>query len=161
VQRPRLRTVAGLIVSCLVASGLLAACGTPPPQAIAPTFEAWNAIGLSCDGPHRSNEPTTLVQWVCRGTVGGTSLTVVVDGDDHGIHDLVAQVAAAVPDSAAIASFRALVGASPYLTGAQEGADAWLQGLPDIRDDTTAISGENLHLVRDSMWVTLAIFSVP
>lgn len=145
--------------SLLLASAVLAACGTTAPPAIAPTFEAWNAIGLSCDGPHRSNEPTTLVQWQCRGTVSRQSLTIVVDGDDRGVCSVVAQVAAAVPDSKALASFRALVGASPYLAGAAAEIDEWLGGLGDIKEDMTAISGESLSLERDSTWVTLAIFS--
>jgi hypothetical protein len=149
-----------MIVTLLTASALVAACGTPPPAAIAPTFEAWSTIGLSCSGPARGNEPTTLVQWSCQGTVEGTGLTVIVDGDDRGINDFVAQVAAGAPDSAAVASFRALIGASPYLSGGRDQIDAWLLGLEGLGEYTNRIGGRYVHVVRDPIWVTLAVATV-
>jgi hypothetical protein len=157
MNRRRSRSVAGLFLAILVAPGLLAACGTATPPAIAPTFDAWRAIGLACGQPAKGNEPTTLVQWRCQGTVEQTPLTVVVDGDDRGIHDLTAQVAPAVPDTAAMTTFRALISVSPYLSSARDGIEAWLAGHETIGEDVTTIGGQFAHLTRDPTWVTLSI----
>src|SRR5947199_3214479 len=75
----------------LIASAIVG-CRSATPAAVAPSIEAWSTLGLSCGEPRADNVPSGLFQWTCRSDHRGIPLTLLVDGDDHGVFMMTAQV---------------------------------------------------------------------
>jgi hypothetical protein len=130
------------------------------PPAVAPTLEACTRLGVGCREPSADNVPSDLLQWSCRMTLGGVTLTAVLDGNDQGVFDFVAQVPADADPLAARAAFGELVAATPALGSVGAAVEAMLRAW-DGRDAKRAVHMAMIGLERDQTWITLAITPAP
>ena len=123
-------------------------------------MDAIVTLGLRCSDPSVDNVPSGLLQWSCRGTVRNASLTIVVDGDDAGVFEIVAQVPGGTDPALAGQVFTDLIAATPPLAANRDEIRAWLQawrGRPQSLDAGTA----HLQIEQDPTWITLAISPGP
>ncbi|TMF39818.1 MAG: hypothetical protein E6I26_04395 [Chloroflexi bacterium] len=143
----------------LIASAIVG-CRSATPAAVAPSIEAWSTFGLSCGERRADNVPSGLFQWTCRSDHRGIPLTLLVDGDDHGVFMMTAQVPGGTDPRAAGQVFDDLVGASLPLTTVRAEVGAWLRAWDGVRS-TISLGDASLSLERDRSWVTLAVFPGP
>jgi hypothetical protein len=148
------------LVALLVAMPI--GCAPIVPSAMVPTLDGWRALGLTCGEPREDNVPNNLLQWTCRGTVEGIELTAVIDGNRHGVFELVADVPAATDPEAAGETFAALAGATPFLADPCAEVADWIRAEIDNDARTsTSCEGARIFLERDPAWITLEAFPVP
>ena len=98
---------------------LLAGCAAAPsaPPAVQPSLAALEALGIGCDAGVEDNVPSGLVQWTCTGSLEGTGVTVLIEGNDEGVAGVTLVGHSTHPDVAR-AAFGWLVAAVPPLSTA-------------------------------------------
>jgi hypothetical protein len=149
----------GPLLAAVLLAMTLAGCGPAVPAAMLPTLDGWRALGLACSAPREGNEPNDLLAWTCRGRIQGADLTAVVDGNDHGVFGLMAQVPAATDAQTAGEALAALAGATPFLADSDGAIAAWIRAAIDNDARTsTSLEGARISLEHDPTWITLDAF---
>jgi hypothetical protein len=129
------------------------------PPAISAILRSWRAIGVSCGEP-QVGMPENKPQWGCQGEVRGVRINVEFVGDDAGMVDMQAQIAAATNAPTATDVFDDLMAATPAFSDQMPAIRAWISAWNGARGlASTKVANVTVSLESDAMWITLSIGS--
>ena len=115
---------------------------------------------MSCSDPKQDTVPSGLLQWTCRGRVRGTTLTGVLDGDDKGVVQILAQVPSATDTQTSRETFADLAGATPALGEQRQAVEEWLR-IWTGGQTASSIGGVTVRLDHDATWNTFVVMLAP
>ena len=127
------------------------------PPADSAIVDSWRKAGVSCGEP-QVGMPENRPQWGCQGTLRSVRINVDFMGDDAGMVDMQAQVAAATSGPTAVGVFDDLMAATPAFSDGMASIREWIKGrsgAPGVV--STTIQGVGVTLESDAMWITLSV----
>jgi hypothetical protein len=156
----------GLVTATLLG---ISACTSQPapslPFAISADASAtlvdWQRAGLPC-GEAEVGQPGPAVDWSCRGTIAGSSISVVLTVDRHGVQAVVAGTGPEVDRQTAAEAFVGLVDVTSVLEPVRSEMAAWLRennGSDDWMPPTTGVG--IVHVQADAEDGSIELYIVP
>lgn len=111
---------------------------------------------MTCSEAQQDSVPSGLLEWSCRVTIRGTALTGVLDGNDEGVFQILAQVPSVTDIHTSRETFADLVGATPALGEQRQAIEDWLRTWTG-GNTATSISGVAVRLSHDATWSTFVV----